>query len=582
MYPLASAACAVASNAATASAPVEQHPLHRVPPFIRDIRAGPGNITRNTLWRVGQEIVCTASSDGRRAEGRAQLETDELLFRGEGLRLRIPYSSVTDVRAADGVLEVDHDGATSTFELGDRAVRWADRIRNPKTVIDKLGVKPGQRVALRGMDADGFAGDLAARGAELVEGDADHLFVAVETQDDLAALRGPRPADRAQRRRLDGEAQGPQGSHRGRRDGGREGGRPGRRQGRPLLRDAHGREVRHPGRRPVRIALLAPAWFAVPPVRYGGIEWVVSHPRRRARRPRPRRHAVRGGRLADQGASSSRATTSRRPTASGCRCPTCTTRSPASSGPGDFDVVNDHSGPLACALGQVDRDAVLPHRPRPAHAASPGSCTPRSRGCRPRVRLISLSRTSAAPLPELNWLATCHNAIDLDELPVHPGNDGYLLFLGRMSPDKGAGNAVRVAREVGLPLKLAGKIHDPIEHEYFDAAVRPYLGDRHRVRRRGVARGEGATCCSRPLLTVFPIQWPEPFGLVMVESMACGTPVLATAPRRRPRGGRAAAAAASSPTRSTSYGRCIDGAARARPRSRCARSPRRGSRPSGW
>lgn len=137
---------------------------------------------------MGQEIVCTALSDGRRAEGRAQLETDELLFRGEGLRLRIPYSSVTGVRAAGGVLEVDHDGATSTFEVGDRAVRWADRIKNPKTVIDKLGVKPGQRVALRGMDADGFAGDLAARGAELVEGDADHLFVAVETQDDLAAL----------------------------------------------------------------------------------------------------------------------------------------------------------------------------------------------------------------------------------------------------------------------------------------------------------------------------------------------------------------------------------------------------------
>jgi hypothetical protein len=137
---------------------------------------------------VGQEIACTASSDGRRAEGRAQLETDELLFRGDGLRLRIPYSAITDVRAVEGVLEVDHDGATTTFELGDKAARWADRIKNPKTVIDKLGVKPGQRVALRGMDADGFAGDLAARGAELVEGDADHLFVAVETQGDLAAL----------------------------------------------------------------------------------------------------------------------------------------------------------------------------------------------------------------------------------------------------------------------------------------------------------------------------------------------------------------------------------------------------------
>lgn len=139
---------------------------------------------------MGQEIACTASSDGRRAGGRAQLETDELLFRGDGMRLRIPYSSITDVRAADGVLEVDHDGETSFFDLGDKAARWADRIKNPKTVIDKLGVKAGQRVVLRGLDADGFAGDLAARGAELVEGDADHLFVAVETQADLSALGG--------------------------------------------------------------------------------------------------------------------------------------------------------------------------------------------------------------------------------------------------------------------------------------------------------------------------------------------------------------------------------------------------------
>ena len=121
MNPLASAACAVASNAATVNAPASSiRFIVRLLSSGISVR-GRGNITRNTLWRVGQEIVCTASSDGRRAEGRAQLETDELLFRGEGLRLRIPYSSVAEVRAAGGVLEVDHDGATSTFELGDRA-----------------------------------------------------------------------------------------------------------------------------------------------------------------------------------------------------------------------------------------------------------------------------------------------------------------------------------------------------------------------------------------------------------------------------------------------------------------------------
>jgi len=135
-------------------------------------------------------MACTASSGGRRTDGRALLETDELLFRSDGLRLRIPYASITAVRALDGVLEVDHGGETSTFELGDKAARWANQIANPKTVIDKLGVKPGQRVLLRGMDEDGFAADLAARGAELVDADADHLFVVVDNHEDLAGIPG--------------------------------------------------------------------------------------------------------------------------------------------------------------------------------------------------------------------------------------------------------------------------------------------------------------------------------------------------------------------------------------------------------
>jgi glycosyltransferase involved in cell wall biosynthesis len=146
----------------------------------------------------------------------------------------------------------------------------------------------------------------------------------------------------------------------------------------------------------------------------------------------------------------------------------------------------------------------------------------------PRVRLISLSHDQRSPLPNLPWLATCHNAIDLDDYPYDEGNDGYLLFLGRMSPDKGAHHAVRIARETGLPLKLAGKMHDREEVEHFDATVRPYLGGG--IEYVGeVSHDEKVELLQRALLTVFPIQWPEPFGLVMVESMACGTPVLATA-----------------------------------------------------
>src|SRR5438093_131155 len=140
MYPLADAPGAVAS-AAAATSPVMMTIRFTCSSFgHRSIRPEARDVTRNRLWGVGQEIACTASRDGGRAEGRAQLETDEVLFRGDGMRLRMPYSSITDVRAADGVLEVDHDGETTTFDLGDKAARWADRIKNPKTVIDKLGV----------------------------------------------------------------------------------------------------------------------------------------------------------------------------------------------------------------------------------------------------------------------------------------------------------------------------------------------------------------------------------------------------------------------------------------------------------
>ena len=140
-----------------------------------------------------------------------------------------------------------------------------------------------------------------------------------------------------------------------------------------------------------------------------------------------------------------------------------------------YDVVHDHSGPVACALGQCIATPFC-HTVHGPLTGEPGLVYSQIAKVSPRVRLISLSENQRSPLPELNWLATCHNAIDLDAYPIHPENDGYLLFLGRMSPDKGAGNAVRVALETGMPLKLAGKIHDPIEHEYFDAAVRPHLG----------------------------------------------------------------------------------------------------------
>jgi glycosyltransferase involved in cell wall biosynthesis len=275
----------------------------------------------------------------------------------------------------------------------------------------------------------------------------------------------------------------------------------------------------------VRIALLAPAWFAVPPVRYGGIEWVVS---------------ILADGLVDHGhnvtlyAAGDSQTKARLVTAYdeppsyriGMSLPDLHHTLTCLEQADDYDVVHDHSGPLACALGQTISTPFC-HTVHGPLTGEPGLVYAQIARVSPRVRLISLSENQRTPHPELNWLATCYNAIDLDSYPIHPSNDGYLLFLGRMSPDKGAGNAVRVARECGLPLLLAGKIHDPIEHEYFDAAVRPYLGNG--IEYVGeVSHNEKVKLLQKAAVTVFPIQWPEPFGLVMVESMACGTPVLAT------------------------------------------------------
>ncbi len=136
---------------------------------------------------MGQEIKCRVEFGKQSSEGKALLETSEVLFRG-GFRLKIPFQSIQKMDAADGKLTIKFPEGSAVFHLGKAAGKWADKIRNPPSRVDKLGVKPGAKIQLIGKHEDDFRREVEARGATLVKSKPDLVFLSVKTKDELVEL----------------------------------------------------------------------------------------------------------------------------------------------------------------------------------------------------------------------------------------------------------------------------------------------------------------------------------------------------------------------------------------------------------
>jgi glycosyltransferase involved in cell wall biosynthesis len=194
----------------------------------------------------------------------------------------------------------------------------------------------------------------------------------------------------------------------------------------------------------------------------------------------------------------------------------------------EFDIIHSHldylTMPFAAATrvptvmtlhGRIDRDEF-----RRAYEAFGGA----KRGAT-AANFVAISDSQRRFQPHLNWVATIHHGIDVQSFPYYPTPDNYLCFIGRISPEKGPERAIKVAKRAGVPLKIAAKV-GPNDRAYFSEVVAPllddplieFLGELDEVSKRDLMGH------ARALL--LPIDWPEPFGLVYIEALACGTPVL--------------------------------------------------------
>jgi glycosyltransferase involved in cell wall biosynthesis len=188
----------------------------------------------------------------------------------------------------------------------------------------------------------------------------------------------------------------------------------------------------------------------------------------------------------------------------------------------EFDVVHFHIAPLHFSMARRLTTAHL----STLHGRLDLPEVPPLYGAFADLPLVSVSDAQRAPLPHQNWVGTVYHGLPNRELQFNPRPGSYLAFLGRISPEKRVDRAIAIAEACGCPLKIAAKV-DPADEKYFKTEIEPllthplidYIGEINEAQKSKFLGGAKAL--------LFPIDWPEPFGLVMIEALACGTPVVA-------------------------------------------------------